>query len=109
MSIQKSRVFVVQDPDGKEIIEARQYGELHVILTGKEDTQTAMRKLRRALDNFQPQDFLLPIGKSINMGMAMIVAQRALEIGALEPKNVVLKCLIWRREAYSYTIENITI
>lgn len=109
MSNQKSRVFVVQDPDGKEIIEARQHGELHVILTGKEDTKTAMRKLHRALDDFQPQDFLLPVGKSINMGMAMIVAHRALELEVPSDKDVVLKCLVWRREAYNYIIENITI
>lgn len=92
-----NKVFVVQDPDGKEIALARPFGTFHVILTGKENTHEAELKLQKALRDFKSTDYLLPIGKSINMGLAIHYAIKA----CAGPVNV----LIWRREQYDYTVE----
>ena len=96
----KSTVFVVQDPDGKEIMLAKRYGTFRVILTGKETTSQAITKLQEALVDFTPSDYLLPIGKSINMGLAVHMAIIACKG---KPVNV----LVWRRQQYDYTVETI--
>lgn len=101
-------VFVVQDPDGKEIMLAKKYGTFSVILTGKESTEQAQFKLKRALLDFKPTDFLLPIGKSLNMGMAIHYAWEALRSNKFYACSN-LNVLIWRREEYDYSVESITL
>ena len=101
-------VFVVQDPDGKEITLAAKYGKLHVILTGKESTDVALNKLHRVLSEMKPGDYLLPIGKSINMGIAIHFAWHYLKINSL-CNPVDLNILVWRREQYEYTVETINL
>lgn len=96
-----SVVYVVTDPGGKEISLARDFGKLHVILTGKEDRLTVMDKLNDALSKMRPQDYLLPIGSPINMGIAFHFAFIYCD-GSVQ-------VLSWDRQAYKYNEETITI
>lgn len=94
-------VFVVQSPDGKEIASAKEYGDLEVILSGKEDPQVALRRLHKHLRFFQPNDFLLLLGSPLNMAMAFNLA--CLFAGGK------VNVLVWEREKYKYSIEHIAI
>ena len=103
-------VYVVQDPDGKEITLAKPFGKFYVILTGKETVQQAVYKLHKALVDFTDKDYLLPIGKSVNMGIAIHFAWEALKQKDKQEPFVILptlKLLIWQREQYAYIVEEI--
>lgn len=96
-----STVFVVQDPDGKEITDAKSFGTIKVILTGRESTSQAIALLKDALKDFKPWDYLLLVGRSINMGIAVHLA--SVQTGGL------LNILVWHREHWAYTKETIDI
>jgi hypothetical protein len=101
MNIRDPRVYVVQDPEGKEIADARSFGTIRVILTGRESTSQAITVLQSTLKDFQEQDFLLLVGRSINMGLAVHLA--------LTQTGGVLNLLVWHREHWAYTKETINI
>lgn len=94
-------VYVVQDPEGKEITDAREFGNIRVILTGRESTAQAIALLRSALKSFKPTDYLLLVGRSINMGLATHLA--------LCQTGGVLNLLVWQREHWAYKVETINI
>lgn len=96
-----NKVFVVQNPDGKEINSATVHGELRVILTGRETLECAMEKLCKHLKHITPNDFLLLIGSPVSVGLAMHLA--------LTFNEGKLKLLIWDREQYRYNIKEINI
>ena|SRR5438105_10414354 len=99
MNNREHTVFVVQNPDGKEILPAGKFGRLHVILTGKEHPTMAFRKLREHMIAFKDTDFLLPIGSPLNIGLAMRVAFE---------KSSTINVLVWDRQSYNYNVERIT-
>jgi hypothetical protein len=101
MNDKESKVYVVQDPEGKEITDAKSYGTIRVILTGKEHTSQAIILLTQTLKHFKPHDYLLLVGRSINMGIAMHLA--------LRQTGGVLNLLVWHREHWAYTKETINI
>lgn len=92
-------VYVVQDPQGKEISVAREFGPLKVLLKGTETAPAAIEKLVRILQNIEPGDFILQIGHPINIGLATHFA--------LLFSGGNLNVLVWRRESYRYIIEEI--
>lgn len=94
-------VYVVQDPAGKEILPASRFGKLQVILTGKEKTSLAVDKLAETLKNFKPDDYLLPIGSPVNVGVATHIAMLV--------NGGDIKMLLWDRENYAYNVEHITL
>ena len=102
-------VYIVTDPDGKDLSTARKYGTFRVILTGKETTEQAIEKLDKALENFKLGDYLLPIGKSINMGLAIHFAWGHLDFNTPQETSLDLNVLIWRRQQQDYTVESIAI
>lgn len=95
-----SIVYVVQDPDGKEILPARKHGKLRVILNGRENSAEAVRELTKVLMNIRPQDLLLQIGSPRNIGIATHLA--------LLYNHGKLNTLLWQRWDYDYTVETIT-
>ena len=101
MNDKESKVYVVQDPEGKEITDAKSYGTIRVILTGKERSSQAISLLTQTLKHFQPHDYLLLVGKSINMGLAMHLA--------LRQTGGVLNLLVCHREHWAYTKETINL
>ena len=102
-------VYIVTDPDGKDLSTARKFGKFHVILTGRESTQEALDKLYGGLFKFRSCDYLLPIGKSINMGLAIHMAWCSLDDNTPEMEPVDLNILVWRRQQQDYTVEKVTI
>lgn len=97
--MRESIVWIVQDPCGKDITPARSYGELRVMLTGKESTFQAIHKLEAFLKDIQPQDYLLQIGLPINVGLATHFA--LLFTGGS------INLLVWDRVRYTYNVEPI--
>ena len=70
-------VYVVQDIQGKNILPAREYGELDVLLPAGQITLSpgpTIFKLRKKLTNFSDEDYLLLIGDPIAIGLASMVA-----------------------------------
>lgn len=101
MSNTSSTVYVVQDPEGKDITDARQYGSIRVILTGRESTEEAIDLLSNTFKKIKPTDYLMLVGKSVNMGIAVHLA--LLQTGG------VLNLLVWHREHWAYTKETINL
>lgn len=93
-------IYVVQDPDGKEIAVAREYGQLCVMLNGRETTGLAIEKLTSHLQSITRDDFLLQIGSPLNIGIATHLA--------LLFNEGELNLLVWHRQTYKYNIEHIT-
>jgi hypothetical protein len=96
-------VFVVMDGHGKNLLPAKEYGELRVMLTGRETTEKAKGKLHGALTSMKDNDYLLLIGNPLFIGLAVHIAKSAFEIYSGAP----LKCLIWNPVEYKYYVETI--
>lgn len=94
-------VYVVQDPNGKDISDARDFGKLKLLLTGHETIREAAAVLRDKLSNFTEQDYLLMIGSAINMGLAAHIA--------LSATNGKANFLVWSKESWSYKVESVNI
>lgn len=92
-------VFVISAVNGKNLLPAKEFGELHVILHGRESNETAYSKLDSALSTMKATDFLLLIGHPIHIGMATHFVLTELT----NPQF-----LVWDRENYNYRIERIT-
>ena len=95
----KSKVYVIQDSPGKNLEPAKEFGEITVMLTGRETSFTESReKLNGFLNNFTEHDFLLIIGSPVN-----IVQATAILASWYETFNV----LVWDREHYKYNKQTI--
>lgn len=92
-------VFVIQEVNGKNLLPAKDHGELNVILSGHETAEVATAKLRYAISAMTSADFLLLIGSPRNIAIAGHLALTKL-------KDV--NFLIWDRNKYSYNVERIT-
>lgn len=94
-------VYIVHDSGGKNFLPAKDFGELHVMLTGSLDEDMAMHvtSLKEQLAEFCERDFLLPVGDPILMGIAF-----ALVADATDGFFSVLR---WDRVKYRYYNVNI--
>lgn len=102
-------VYIVTEPDGKDLSTARKFGKFHVILKGNETTEQAIEKLYGNLFKFRACDYLLPIGKSINMGIAIHLAWCHLDDNTPEQVPIELNILVWRKQQQDYTVEKVVI
>lgn len=92
-------VFVIQDVNGKNLLPAREFGEICVILSGRESTDVAHLKLDTALSHMTTDDYLMLIGNPINIAIAAHLALSRLGT---------VRFLRWNRDNYNY-IEEVVI
>ena len=73
-------VYVIQEPAGKNIISAQEYGTIKIILPASSqvvfNSIPTMRKIYRALENFNDDDYLLLLGDPVAIGIAAAIASR---------------------------------
>lgn len=98
------RVYVVQEPSAEQnILPAEKFGELHVILTRsdiRQGTDHCVERLAYALRFMTDDDYLLPIGDPIMIGVATHLAFDRVHT---------VNFLRWSRNGYCYTLEHITL
>ena len=97
-------VFVVQDPQDKNILPARDHGTLLVMLQHSDiakGTEHCIERMAKLLQDMQQGDFILPIGDPVLIGIAFHMAFTLLE-GRV-------KVLRWNREKYTYNPETLRI
>lgn len=90
-------VFVVQEVPGRNIIPARQYGELCLLLPEGDVVLSpgpTTRRLQRALKDFGDQDYLLLMGDPVAIGLACAVAS--------DINQGRFKLLKWDRQQHVY-------
>jgi hypothetical protein len=92
----KSKVYVVMDVKGKNLLPARDYGELHILLTGEESNEQAFIKLEDSLLYMDKTDYILLIGHPIFIAMTSAVAFSYFNT---------IKFLVWERDKYKYKVE----
>ena len=96
-------VFVIQDSSGKNLEPAKDYGDLLIMLTGREQNGEAATKLIKHLEDFDPcTDFLLLIGNPVFIALSMMILTDV----AHEHRHKI-NLLIWDREHYIYRVEGI--
>lgn len=99
-----STCFVVQESD-KNLMPAREFGEIHVMLTTadvKQGPSHCVSVLSDKMSNFRnAQDYLILVGDPVFIGVAMIFAN---QMG--EGDFQILK---WDRESYKYVPVDIRI
>jgi hypothetical protein len=73
-----AKVFVVQETMRHNVLPAQQFGELHFLLPPQVQIGFSpgpmVNKMRRALQNFNDDDYLLLIGDPAAMGIAAALA-----------------------------------
>ena len=71
-------VYVVQEEAGRNILGARKYGDLQVLLPSNVNIvlspSPTVRRLRESLKNFSSEDFLLLMGDPAAIGIACVIA-----------------------------------
>jgi hypothetical protein len=90
--------FVVQESPGKNLLPARDFGEIRVLLTTS-DVRKGVVHCQQILEDkiadFRcDQDFLILVGDPVLMGIAMILCS--------EMSEGDFQILRWDREAYKY-------
>jgi hypothetical protein len=93
----KAMVYVVQEVPGRNVMAARQYGELSVLLPGGDVVLSpgpTMRKLQNALRHFTDDDYVLLMGDPVAIGMSCMVASDA--------NQGRVKLLKWDRQTHIY-------
>jgi len=93
-------VFIIEDVKGKNFLPAKEFGDLRVILTGKEDVDQAMDKIRHTLVNMTADDYLLLVGSPIHIALASHYVLKAFGRANF---------LVWCRDYYRYNCEEIRI
>ena len=72
-----ARVYVIQRVMGRDLNDARRFGELTELLpegVALQSTGQIIRKLRDRLKDFQAEDYLLCMGDPVAIGLAAAVA-----------------------------------
>ena len=111
----KSRVFVIQDqkvfdeksggPVSKDYSDAKRFGEIVVLLENNAtpfDLPPLMKRLHEELQYIREEDWFIPVGNPVLIGLAIAVASEYL--------GGQLKLLQWSGSSRSYipiTVENI--
>jgi len=89
----KNKVYIIEDAGGKNFLPAKDFGELHVILSGREPIERAQDKIRLALASMVGSDYLLLVGSPLHIAIASF---RALN------RFGKVNFLVWNREHYRY-------
>lgn len=89
-------VFVIQHVEGKNLAPARDYGEIQIILSGKESARVATEKLTEVFKRMRPDDYVLLIGHPLNIAIAGHI---------VFTKHAVVNFLVWDRDHYRYNCE----
>lgn len=92
-----SRVFVVQDPQEKNILPAQAYGELKILLPAGNvvfSIAPTIAVLRQGMRGITSDDFILAIGDPIAIGIASAIA--------CENCGGLVKFLKWDRQERLY-------
>lgn len=75
------RVFIVQEDARKNFLPAAEFGELVFILPAGDqvfmNAVPTIRKVRAAMRDFSDDDYILPVGDPIGIGIACVEAARA--------------------------------
>jgi hypothetical protein len=90
-------VYIVQDSPGKNLLPAKKFGDLKILLTGSDirrGPEFISKKLKIQLKDIRPQDSVLLIGDPIAIGLAMHIA--------LHNTHGIVKVLRWDRRSYEY-------
>lgn len=90
-------VYVVQEVQGRNVLAARQYGELSVLLPPGDVVLSpgpTVRKLKRKLKDFCDADYLLLMGDPVAIGIACVVAA--------EMNRGKVQVLKWDRQQHVY-------
>jgi|TARA_R110000751_G_scaffold281819_2_gene384817 hypothetical protein len=91
-------VYITQEMDGRNFIPARKFGDLKAVLPGNAQVilsaAPTLRKIRRALDTYNSDDYLLLSGDPVIMGLCMMVAS--------EINGGRLQMLKWDKREYAY-------
>jgi hypothetical protein len=103
MNTESPTVYVVQHSPGKDLMPAKEYGPLRILLS-KNDTRTQhfegiINSLQQGLSRFRPEDYLLLIGDPVAIAIAAHIA--------MHNTRGFLRLLRWNRETYSYEPINI--
>jgi len=96
----KNKVFIIEDVSGKNFLPAKDFGELHVILSGRESIERAQDKIRLALANMVESDYLLLVGSPLHIAIASF---RALN------RFGKVNFLVWDRDHYKYNHQTVEI
>jgi hypothetical protein len=71
-------VFIVQEVSGRNVIPAKKYGDLKLLLPERTNlmlsTAPTVRKVRRELSEYSDEDYLLLMGDPAAIGLACAVA-----------------------------------
>lgn len=99
-------VYVVQEPDSsKNILSASDFGVLEFILPARENMMFSpaptITRIKKALKEFNDEDFLLLIGDPAAIGVAVHIA--------LQNNRQKAKLLKWDRREYRYYPVEVTI
>jgi hypothetical protein len=98
-----SRVYVVQETE-RNILPAKDFGELHVIFTCKEvrvlSPSDMIEKLHRKLHGVTHYDYILCIGNPIAMALTIYVALIYVNR---------IRVLQWNKELYKYDEQTVNI
>lgn len=90
-------VYVVQEVLGRNILPAKQFGEIEVLLPPGQimfSPGPSVARLSQKLKSFTPDDFLLLIGDPAAIAIAAVIAS--------EMSNGVFSMLKWDREHRQY-------
>lgn len=88
------------DVRGKNLLPAKEFGEMEILLTGEETNEQVITKLHEKLQSISKKDFVLLIGHPLFIAMTAAVA--------FEYEDTI-NFLIWDREHYKYNVESIHI
>tara|TARA_R100000781_G_scaffold84721_1_gene52171 strand:+ start:268 stop:603 length:336 start_codon:yes stop_codon:yes gene_type:complete len=74
-------VYIVQEAPGKNLVPAQKYGELELLLPARTNlmlsTGPEVQKLKRKLNSFSDEDYLLLIGDPAAIGLCCAIAASA--------------------------------
>jgi len=74
-------VFVVQEVSGRNVLSARHYGDLKVLLPANANIMLSpaptVRRLKDSLKNFSDEDYLLLMGDPAAIGLACVLASES--------------------------------
>lgn len=97
-----SRVFVIQQTD-LNLAKATRFGELFPLIPGRVNItmqpQPVIRELRRKLADFSDNDYILPVGDPIAIGLALMVA--------MDNNNGKVRVLKWDKTLSDYYVVNV--
>lgn len=93
-------VFIIENVSGKNFLPAKEFGELRVILTGKEDVDQALDKIRHSLITMKSSDFILLVGSPVHIALTCHYV-----LASFKEINM----LVWNRDFYRYDHIKVTL